>query len=221
MAQQEVRLEDVASVGTRVNWGAILAGSVIALSIHLLLTLFASAIGLSLYDTNVSNRTLTWAGVVAAVFSIAVGLFCGGWVCSLMTVGETRREAIIHGVLMWGVASFLMVCLVGMGFRTGYQALMAAANDNSQGPGWEVAARAAGVPQEKINEWRQRTEDAQNDDARARQLAAVATWSTLAGMLLSLATAILGALSGAGPEFQLLTTRADVLRRGGVLANSP
>jgi len=222
--QQEVRLEDVASVGTRVSWGAILAGSVIAVSIHLLLSLLASALGLTLYETGAAGpRTLAWGGVVAALFSVAVALFCGGWVCSLLTVGETHRESLIHGMLMWSVASVLMIALVGLGFRTGYQALLAASEDrfNDNGPRWEVLAQAAGVPQERINEWKQKSEEARDNPEKARQIATVATWATLSGMLLSLATALVGAVTGAGPEFQLLTTRVAVHRRENMLVGTP
>jgi len=223
-SQQEVKLEDVASVGTRVSWGAILAGAIIALAVNLLLTVFASAIGLSLDRHWVRNdAAVAWAAIIAAIFSICVGLFCGGWVCSLLTVGETRREAVIHGLLMWSAASFMTVWLVAMGFSTGYQALMAAAygSNDPNASNWEKAAQAAGVPQQKIDEWRQSAQDAANNPDRAQRVAAIANWATLAGMLLSMASAIFGAITGAGPEFQLVTRRVGAVRRDGVLVGSP
>jgi len=223
--QQEVRLEDVASVGSRVSWQAILAGSVIAVAIHLLLTLFAAAIGLSLthgYDQSDSQTWARfWAAVVAAVFCICVALFCGGWVTSLMTVGETRREAVIHGILMWSVASFLMIGLLGLGFRAGYQGLMAAAYQDGRASSWDVAAQAAGVPPEIIAEGRRKASEVASDPEQARRLAAAATWATLAGLLLSLGTSVFGALSGAGPQFQLLAVRTPIHRRDGALVGAP
>src|SRR5262245_4411804 len=124
--QQEVGVEDLVPVRSRVSWAAVLAGSMIGLAVYLVLTLFAGAIGLSLSDTNIRDNTWTWIVAVAAVFAAAVALFCGGWVTTQLAVGENRTEAIIHGVLTWGVVFAVMVWMVGMGVKTGYNAMIGA-----------------------------------------------------------------------------------------------
>src|SRR5690349_4557248 len=117
-----VRAEDLLPVGSRVSWGAILAGAVVALAVYLVLTLLGSAVGLSVSD-DVRSGTLGTGAAVWAILSTVVALFLGGWVTSQTTVGENKTEAIIHGVIMWGVVLFLMLWLVSTGLRTGFNAL--------------------------------------------------------------------------------------------------
>jgi hypothetical protein len=210
----EVRVEDLVPVQSRVSWGAVLAGAVIALAVNLLLTLFAGAIGLSLSDANLSAGTWTVIGALAAIVCIGAALFIGGWVTTQATVGENKTEAVIHGVLMWGVFFAFTVWMVGMGVRGGYNALIGAtvaAQTASPGVGWEELARRAGVPQARIDEARRaatpenvaaQAGDPQNREAVQDRATAVGWW-TLLGMLLSIAAAVAGALVGAGPTFRL------------------
>jgi hypothetical protein len=52
------RLEDMASVGTRMRWGAILAGGMLALGLYFLLGILGAAVGLSISD-RLNPTTLT------------------------------------------------------------------------------------------------------------------------------------------------------------------
>jgi hypothetical protein len=103
-----------------------------------------------------------------------------------------------------------------MGVGAGLDAMtglapVAAATDEAD---WTAAARRAGVSQESIEQLRQSipgaadqtTEANQDTETRrsAERAATSLTWWTLAGTLLSLASAIAGALLGAGPTFALL-----------------
>src|SRR5690606_38298285 len=101
---------------------------------------------------------------------------------------------------MWGLASFTS------------ETAAAAANGNN----WQAMARQAGVSQEQIAQWQQEAaaasenasqaaRDPQNREA-AIDYATTATWYTLLGTLLSMASAIGGSLLGAGPSFRLLGT---------------
>lgn len=214
-----VHAEDLLPVRSRVSWGAIFAGAVIALAVYLILTLLGSAIGLTVSDDVRSGSLATGAGIWA-IFTTGLALFAGGWVTSQCTVGENKTEAVVHGIIMWGVVLFMILWLVGAGMRAGFNGMWGvasftnAASRSTTAEDWEAAARRANIPQETINEWKQKAKDAPAaarqaiEDPSTRQAAAEyatkATWYTLLGTLLSMTTAVVGALIGAGPSFRLL-----------------
>ena len=72
-----LRAEDVMSVGTRVSWGAIVAGAVLALALFFLLTLLGSAVGVSLTD-RVEAGNLRTAAVVWTIVTTCAAVFVGG-----------------------------------------------------------------------------------------------------------------------------------------------
>jgi ABC-type transport system involved in multi-copper enzyme maturation permease subunit len=210
-----VGVEDLWAVRSRVSWGAILGGAAVAIASYLLLTLLGSAIGLSVQDS-VDDETLGWGALAWAIVVSALALFLGGWVTSLCTAGETHREAVIYGVITWAVVLAMILWLVASGVGAGVNAMMgmaqvaAAAGDNND---WMAAARRAGVSQESIQQWRQSVQNAPaqanqaaQDPANreaAKDAAQKATWGAFAGMVISLAASIGGALLGAGPRFDI------------------
>jgi len=223
-----IGVEDLIPVQSRVSWAAIFAGAVVALAAYLVLTLLGSAIGLSISDST-RTGTLATSAAVWAILSTAIALFLGGWVTSQCTVGENKTEAVVHGIIMWGVVLFLMLWLVGAGMRAGFNAMWgiasftATATQNTTSEDWEAAARRNNVPQETINEWKQKAKDARRTAAEAaedpanqqavKDYATHATWYTLLGTILSMAAAVCGSLAGAGPSFRLLTSPIGLHRR--------
>ena len=213
-----LRAEDLVPVRSRVSWGAIFAGAVLALAVYLILTLLGGAIGLSVSD-NVRTDSLKTGGAIWAILATAIALFVGGWVTTQCAVGENKTEAVVHGVIMWGVVLAMLLWLMATGIRAGFNAMVGMANvgsaaaRNTTTEDWEAAARRSGVPQATINEWRQKAADAPAETRRAvedpaNQQAALetatqATWWTLLGTLLSMAASVAGALVGAGPTFRL------------------
>jgi hypothetical protein len=205
-------------VASRVSWAAILAGAVVALAVYLVLTLLGGAIGLTVSD-NVRSGTLAAGAAVWAVVSTVVALFIGGWVTSQCIIGESRAEAVIHGIIMWGVVLAMVLWLVGAGLRAGYGAMMGVAtftDTSRQGDDWGTGARREGVPQQAIDDWRQKAREATpearraEDEAAARRAAEYAThatWYTLLGTLLSMIAAVGGALAGAGVGYRILGRR--------------
>jgi hypothetical protein len=211
-----LHVEDVLPVKSRMSWGAVFAGAVIALAIYLALTLLATAVNLHIAD-NVRSHTLGLSAMLCAIFATLVALFVGGWVTSQLTVGENHQEAIIHGVVLWGVVFGALMWMGTAGLRSGFNAMvsMAYLGNNADGTvanPWEEAARRAGVPQDRIDEWKRsmaRTDEAARDpevqEANRRALARL-TWLTLGGVVLSIAAAAAGALVGCGPTLRLVYT---------------
>jgi len=215
-----VQPEDVAGVRSRVSWGAVLAGSVLAIACSLILTFFFTAVGLSLGAADVRADAINIGAIVAAIVTICVSLWIGGWAVSQLTAGETPREAVIYGVITWAVFTGFTLMLVGMGVRAGYYTLvggtLVAQNSPIGQQPWDQTMRDAGVSNETIN--RIRTEgnperlraEANNPAtlAEARKAAVIAAWAALIGSLLAVGSAICGAMVGRGPAFRFFPTGA-------------
>lgn len=205
---EQVRLEDVVEVGSRVSWGAILAGAVMALAVCFILSLLGAAIGLSA-TTDFMGEGVGTGAAVWAVLTTIVALFLGGWITSQCVVGETKAESVVHSIIMWGVTLAMLLWLTAAGISAGFNSMMQAANvaGGTTQENWQRMARAAGVSQADIDRWaEQAAAQAQDPEAqrRAQRTASQAAWWTLGGTILSLAAAIGGALVGAGPTFRLL-----------------
>src|SRR5690242_15146459 len=99
--QQPVPYEDVSQVCSQISWGALFGGMVVALAVYLILTLLFLGIGVSLNEHAIRSNAFGIAAVVAAVVTVVVAMFLGGWVTTQLTAGETHREAVIHGILCW------------------------------------------------------------------------------------------------------------------------
>ncbi len=212
-----VRVEDVAGVRSRITWQAVLAGAVTALAVNLVFTLFFAAIGLTLTEAGVRANAVGTGALIATLLGIIAALFVGGAVSAQLTAGETEREAVIYGIMTWAAVLIFSAMLVGMGLRAGYFALVGGAMIVQGSPevqsaaNWEQAARNAGVSQERIEAAKasvdpNRAQALANDPAaqqRAHEAAVAASWAALVGVLLSMASAIGGALCGRGPSFRL------------------
>ncbi len=54
-------------------------------------------------------------------------MFLGGWATSRLAVGETKLEAVLYGVILWGVLFLGMFWLIGAGVRVGFGAMVSGA----------------------------------------------------------------------------------------------
>lgn len=203
-----MELEDLKPVGTRISWGAILAGAAVSLGIYFLLGILGTAVGLSISD-RMDPKTLTNSAIAWAVLTTCASLFFGGIVASVLTVGENKLEAMLYGLIMWAVLITFFVGLGAAGVRTGLNAMAELSNQARTGtaPTWEAVATEAGVPAEKIEKVRA-AGDGKADEKTAATAAVVAetgtrlTWYSFFGLWLSMLTATLGSLVGAGPTFR-------------------
>jgi len=230
MADETVKYEDVSQLRSRISWGAIFGGMAIAFAVYLVLTLLFAGIGVSLNADTIRSDGFGIAAIVSGVCTMIIAMFLGGWVTTQLTAGETHREAVIHGILCWAVVTAASICVALSAVKTtGYFALMsgslvaqAAPNQN-----WEAAARARGIPQERIDRWKT---EMNADNAKAavtdpktqqdvKDVTTAAVWGTLIGTLLSMGAAVGGALAGAGPSFRLFPL-ATAARRDIIIARS-
>lgn len=115
---------------TRMSWGAVLAGVVIAVAVQLVLGILGAGIGLTMVDP-VEGTTPGAAG-----FGIGAGLYwlvttvvalgAGGYAAARVSGVTERFDALIHGLVVWGVTLILTLYLltsavggiIGGAFRT-------------------------------------------------------------------------------------------------------
>jgi len=210
------RPDHAGSLGSRISWGAILAGCMTALGMYFLLTTLGAAVGLSISDrTNPS--TLHTGAIIWAFLTTAAALFVGGVVTSLFTIGEDQIEAMLHGVIMWAVLFTILLVLGSAGIHSGFNAMAMIASQDRTAQNWERAAQDAGVTPAQIQEWRRQANanshgaapGPEDQDREAVKAAATRmAWYAFAGAWLSMIAGALGGLVGAGPTFRVVTVRS-------------
>lgn len=191
-------LNDLASVGSRISWGAVMAGAFVALSLLVALGLLATAAGLSVRDA-VSDGSLFVGAMICSIFALVAALFFGGFMTSVLTAGENKCEAATYGLVLWGTVFALLTLLTMSGANAGANLGNTAILGADRLGLTEEAGKQMGLDQEEIARRRQ----------LAQENAPAAAWWTFGGVMLSMAAAIGGALLGAGPTLVLLRRRRD------------
>ena len=196
-----IEAEDVAGVGTRVRWEAVLAGAVVALAAFFALSLLTLAITASVSDKMSDRTTAITAGVLSAAILFA-SLFYGGYVASRVTAGERPMEGVIYGVLVWGAA----LMILGMGARMGVGAAAAAVGPArgtvvapSAAPSADTMAQKFNLNDQQKAEYAAMTGEARGGDVNPR----AAAWWTFFGVALSLLSAMAGGWFGTGAQLVL------------------
>ena len=163
------------SVGSRISWGAVLAGAAVALALMVALYTLGAAAGMTTHQ-KMSDRTLFVGAMIWYTFSTLVSLFVGGVVVSRCTAGEDKTEAVTYGFVLWGVTFVGVALLAAGGINVGASASVL--RQESQMPG-NLAAQT----QQKGAE----VKAGIDDGAPAVSPTAVAWWS-FAGIILSMAS---------------------------------
>lgn len=98
-----------------VSWGAVLAGTVVAVMVMLLVNLLTLGFGLQSIDPATEAEPLAGVGtgtLIGMIIGNALALFIGGWVAGRVA-GETRGfEGALHGLLTWGLVTLVSVWLL-------------------------------------------------------------------------------------------------------------
>lgn len=99
--------------GSRVAWGAIFAGVVVALALFAMLSLVGLALGFSLVDPTEAepmNGSLTTTAIWQVVSQL-VALGVGGYVAASLAGLLPRTAALLHGATVWGLATLAALWL--------------------------------------------------------------------------------------------------------------
>ena len=162
---------------TRISWGAIFAGVVLAIAVQLVLGILGAGIGLTMVDP-VQGTTPGAAG-----FGIGAGLYwlvttvlalgAGGYAAARVAGVHERFDALVHGLVVWGVTLILTLYLltsavggiIGGAFRT--VGAVAGAAGTTVGAAAPEAASIAGIDEGDVrNQAAAYLSDAPNDPAQ-------------------------------------------------------
>ena len=197
-----------AAVQSRVSWGALIAGATVGIAIYSVLAMLGIAVGLTVAD-DASRDSLSAGAAIWAFVSLLIAMFFAGWVTTVCTVGETRTEAVLYGVIVWALTSSLLLWSTAAGLSLGYSAVL-----NRQNLNLESSEQAARALQDTTSSGQQNggRDDNQNNagvDRDTRERLQAASWWTFGGTVLSVLAAIGGALLG---PYEIVARRDD--RRG-------
>jgi hypothetical protein len=206
----------------RVSWGAIFAGTVVALVVQIVLTLLGLSIGLGVVGQAPGTGALTGVGIGAAIWlvvSTLISLFIGGYVAARLAGSPTRQDGIWSGVVVWALATLLSVYLatsavgtavsgiagiLGQGLQIATQGVTAVAPEaaevvkrNPQDTR-QAMRQAAQEAKQQLGQVAQQANQAQQQVAQtARQVAPEAAGTALGGFIALLLGAIAAGLGGA------------------------
>jgi hypothetical protein len=198
------RLQDVLSVGSRVSWGAIVAGAAMAVAAYVTLTLLALAVGLSVAERQWGHGFTVAAAAISGLI-LMVSLFLGGFVASRATARERQLEAAIYGVLVWATV-FSAFLAGGLSLGFGYLGGVGQVARQAEVPLAADRVKAElGLTDQQAQQYEAMTRNP--EQAVAAKDATSAAWWAFTGVLVSLIAAVAGGLVGAGPE--LMLRRAD------------
>lgn len=210
-----LKATDLLQVKSRVSWGAIAAGAMVSLAIYLLLTLTGIAVGFELAARRPEEvaKFLSLGLAISSIAILLIAMFFGGWATSRLAVGETKLEAALYGIILWGVLVVGMFWLNSTGVRIGFGAILGVAS------GTVVVADEPGAERGQYNENQARQieknvkdhAETLNDpaslpaklasevkDPATREVSRKAAWYSLAGVVTSMLAVILGSLIGSG-----------------------
>jgi len=96
---------------SRISWGAILAGAIVAVATALLLSLFGAAMGagsIRALDATASDFSNYGTGAaIWGIINLALSMAFGGYVAARLSGTHSHLDGELHGITMWGVAVLL------------------------------------------------------------------------------------------------------------------
>jgi hypothetical protein len=99
-------------------WGAIVAGAVAGLAIHLLLLMLCASIGLGAAEPATDENPVATIGIAAAVgwtVSALIALYVAGWVAGRCAARVHSVSGAMHGFLVWCSATIAAALMVAWG----------------------------------------------------------------------------------------------------------
>jgi hypothetical protein len=97
---------------SRISWGAIFAGTMVAFVAQILFTLLGLAIGLTIVEPMTGQAPWEGVGIGAGIWWVVtalISLFLGGWAAGRLAGMPLRQDAMLHGVVVWGLITFVSV----------------------------------------------------------------------------------------------------------------
>jgi hypothetical protein len=127
-------------------WGAVLAGTAVAIGIHSLMIALGAGAGLTIFrpmmDANPIAHCSVGAAVVWSLFAIIAVSF-GGWVAGRYS--GCLRSGLMHGVLVWSLTLILALPWFALGTGLALRRAM-----NNHGESLRISSQAAAVAEDDL-----------------------------------------------------------------------
>ena len=146
---------------SRISWGSVIAGVVIAIAVMFTLGELCMAFGLSLLDPNDPSKdtslpAIALTGAIAWIVSSLLSMFAGAWAAAHLARQFHDADGILHGLLVWGlgIVAFITIgagasgAVIGGAFSLvngGMRAVGTAAGGMAHGTGAMLGGIAQGV----------------------------------------------------------------------------
>ncbi len=109
--------EGAPSLPSRISWGAIIAGAIVALTIGLMLNALGAGIGATTIDATARGTpSASSFGIGAAIWlllSNLIGLAAGGYVAARLSGTADNTDGTLHGLAVWGTTFLISAVLLG------------------------------------------------------------------------------------------------------------
>lgn len=209
-------VSSLASMGSRIRWGAVLAGFFVTLASSLALTALGVAISLSLANVMSADNLRIFVGVWV-MLTLLASLFVGGIIISRMTVGESDvMEPSVYGVLLWALTFVVLPMLPLSAANVGYGSLYSQPSQKAS-----ASLQQSTINEETLEDSGLNAEEAETVAQMANPQGTVSSWVSgnateiawlsFAAILISLAAAIGGSILGASlDEDHLLRQKRTV-----------
>jgi hypothetical protein len=125
----------------RISWGAVIAGVVISIVVHIALSMLGLAIGAATVNPISESEPLAGLGSGAVMWmagSALLAMFAGGWTAGRLAGIPHHLDGAMHGLVTWGVTMILTLLLITSGVSSAINTATTAI-----GQGLNLAAQGA------------------------------------------------------------------------------
>lgn len=109
--------EGAPSLSSRMSWGAVIAGAVVALTIGLMLNALGAGIGATTVDAAARDTpSASSFGIGAAIWVLVsnlIGLAAGAYVAARLSGTSDNTDGTLHGLAVWGTTFLVSAVLLG------------------------------------------------------------------------------------------------------------
>ncbi|MBA2491115.1 MAG: hypothetical protein ACR2KU_03810 [Gammaproteobacteria bacterium] len=211
----------------RISWGAIIAGTLVALVIQMTLSMLGLGIGLGVMDPNA--QALSGVGIGAGIWlvvSTLVSLYIGGFMAGRLAGIPAKGDGFLNGIVVWALATLLTLYLatsvvggaisgvtgiLGQGLQVAGQSVKSVAPEAAEtikknpGQARQEANQAIDQAQQQYRQMRRQAEQALSGAGKevkqtTKQVAPIASGAAFGGfiaLLLGALAAAFGGMSGA------------------------
>jgi hypothetical protein len=143
----------------KINWRAILVGSVITLGIQAWFLYLGSALGLSSFYADRAatfSDSSIWLPIAFLLITAFVSSTVGGWVCGHWANLYSSEDAFLHGGATWALSAIMIALGLATGFGLSTAAVQSGAlkaQASANAPGQDKGAQEAGsVAYDRLND---------------------------------------------------------------------